>query len=246
MSAADELFIITMARQMQDSDVLHIGASQFDLWQAAEVARRLHAPNLRMVAAGTYFLSPGIRGGADVMASRTYSRDVIAARQASFVQSRVFNDLHRTRVSFPGAMQVDVHGNANLIAIEANGRVIRGPGSGGLPTLTSHSERFFIALPRHDERALVEKVHRISVAGNRKLRESYGLPPCSLQQVITPIASFEQGWDGLELIETAPGIDSDEVQRRTGFTIVRHADCRERPPPTTEESSALADVRAGR
>lgn len=237
-------FIVVLARQMRDDDIVHVGASQIDILLATELARRLWAPNLRVVAAGTYILSSGSGSLAGIAQSRTYARDVVASRQATFVQSRVFNDLHRSRVSFPGAMQVDMRGNANLIALNAGGRIIRGPGSGGLPTLTSHTNRFFVALRRHDARTLVEKVDRISVAGDPKLRENWGLPSRSLQQVITPIASFQSEPDGLQLIEATPGTSIAEIQQQTGFQIVQHANFCERSPPTAEEVDVLCDVQA--
>jgi glutaconate CoA-transferase subunit B len=243
MSAEQDLYLIALARQMRSGDIVHVGASQFDVWQAAEVARGLWAPDLRLFAGCGFHLKPSIGRGGGLSLHRTYARDLIAARHAVFMQSRDFDDLRRTRVSFAGGMQVDERGNANLIAIMAGGKIVRGPGSAGLPSLTSHAERFFIAVPRHNKRTLVSKVDRISVLGDRRVREAVGLPPCSLQEVITPLASFRQGWDGLEVIATSPGVGRDDLQRNTGFDIRMHPDCTERAPLTVAEQEALALVR---
>jgi len=243
MSAADDLYVIAIARRIRIDDIVHVGASQLDVWQAAETARRLWAPKLRVVAAGSFHLcgaaSPAL------MRSRTYARDLISARQATFTQSRVFDDLKRTRVAFAGALQVDSRGNANLISFTAKGKIVRGPGSGGLPTLTSHADRFFIALPRHDARSLVAKVDRVSVLGDPRAREALGLPPTSLQAVITPLGAFAPTSDGLALVERTPSVSLEDVRVRTGFAFSAYQDCVERAPITKDEQDALARVRAG-
>lgn len=244
MNAQADLYLIALARCMRSEDVVHVGASQADVWLAAEVARRLWAPGLRLVAAGTYQLEPGC-GVMERIRSRTYARDLMAAREATFLQSRVFDDLHRHRVTFAGALQVDVCGNANLIALEVGARTVRGPGSGGLPTLTSHADRFFIALPRHDARTFVGRVHRISVLGDRRRRQELALPPNSLQQVITPLASFVPGAAGLELSETSPGVTLTDIRDNTGFPITVHADFTERAPLTSDEKNVLERLRSG-
>ena len=148
-------------------------------------------------------------------------------------------------VSSAGGLQVDQRGNANLIGFMNGERYVRGPGSAGLPTLTSHAERFFIAMPWHGKRALIGKVDRISVLGDPVARAAMGLPANSLQEVITPLASFRPGPGGLELISTSPGVSLADVQAHTGFELCAHADCRERPAITADEHSALAQVRAG-
>lgn len=242
MNGSTDLYLMTLARQMRSDDVVHVGASQVDVWQAAEVARRLWAPGLRVVAAGTYILGTG--SSTALLRSRTYARDLIAARQATFTQSRVFDDLRRTRVVFAGGLQVDQRGNANLIGFMNGERYVRGPGSAGLPTLTSHAERFFIAMPCHGKRALVGKVDGISVLGDPVAREAMGLPAHSLQQVITPLASFRPGPEGLELISTSPGVTLADVQAATGFEVRTHADCCERLALTADEHGALTQVRA--
>ncbi|MDP3138623.1 MAG: hypothetical protein Q8N17_20095 [Burkholderiaceae bacterium] len=243
MTQAADLYLITLARQMRSTDVLHVGASQMDVWQAAEVAKLLWAPRLRLVAACTYHLAPGSHIGTGLMQSRNYARDVIAARQATFTQSRVFDDLRRTRVVFAGGMQVDERGNANLIGFTNGDTFVRGPGSAGLPTLTSHSERFFIAVPRHNARTLVARVERISVLGDRRARREWGLPECSLQEVITPLASFRPDEQGLKVVGLSPGMTEAELQRSTGFALRMDPDCVVRPALTQDEKDALTQVR---
>lgn len=238
-----DLYLLSIARQMRSEDIIHVGASQLEVWQAAEVARLLWAPGVRVVAAGSFHLSTRLAGNPDLMTARSYGRDVVAGREATLSQTHVFNDLIRARVVFSGAMQVDVRGNGNLIGFESGSRFVRGPGSAGLPTLTSVSKRFFFALPRHSRTVLVPKVHRISVLGDPVARESLGLPAEALQEVITPLASFGPGADGLRLTALSPGVSMEDVQRETGFDIHAAPDVMERNPASSEELSALRYVR---
>lgn len=240
-----DAYLVTLARNMRSEDIVHVGASQLEVWQAAEVARLLWAPGLRVVAAGSYQLSTRLAGNPDLARARTYGRDLVAGREATLSQTFVFNDLIRSRVVFSGAMQVDSRGNGNLIGFDSGSGsgFVRGPGSGGLPTLTSVSHRFFFALPRHLKTVLVPKAHRISVLGDPEARESQGLPKDALQEVITPLASFRPGADGLQLTAVSPGVTVEDVQRETGFDIRVAPDFTERVPPNSEELSALRHVR---
>lgn len=242
-SSQADLYLLTIARNMRSEDIVHIGASQLEVWQAAEVARLLWAPGLRMVAAGSYHLSTRLAGNPDLLCARTYGRDVVAGREATLSQTHVFNDLCRGRVVFSGALQVDVRGNGNLIGFESGSRYVRGPGSAGLPTLTSFSERFFFVLPRHLRTVLVPQVHRISVLGDPAAREALRLPRDALREVITPLASFRSGGGGLRLTALSVGVTIEDVRRETGFDIQVAPELVERVPPSSDELSALRYVR---
>jgi acyl CoA:acetate/3-ketoacid CoA transferase beta subunit len=155
-------------------------------------------------------------------------------------QSTIFNDLRRSRVTFAGCLQVDRYGNGNLAEVRtASGRVVRGPGYAGLPTLTTHSEKFFLLVTEHSSRRLVEKVDKISVLGNSLQRARLGLPG-GLRQVITPLASFALVNDALHVQEVLPGAEEATLQQCTGFPIVFTADARERPQLSPEERTALS------
>ena len=240
MNELEALYVASLAREMRAQDVIHIGAGQDDLWLAVGLARTLYAPGLRVIVGGTYLLGEGpIRA----RLPRTYARDLIAGRAATFQQSRAFEDLKRSRVTFAGAMQVDLRGNANLIAIIENGALrVRGPGSGGLPTLTSHSDRFFIAVRRHVRRAFVETVSRVSVLGDPAARAAAGLPPDALRAVLTPLARFEPGEGGLRVVEIAPGVSLEMLARHTGFPIQAADELRVRQPVDDREADALRDL----
>lgn len=240
MTILDALYIAALARELRDDDTLHVGASQEDVWMAAKLAAHLWAPRIHVVAAGSYLFAS--ESFPDVV-PRTYERDFISARSATFRQSFVFDDLKRSRVVFAGGMQVDARGNANLVGIYDGDRlVVRGPGSGGLPTLTSYADRFYLVLASHTPRVLVPLVSRVSVLGDPVTRLAMGLPADSLHAVITPLGRFEPTDAGLRLTEIAPGWSAADLARQTGFPIVTAEDLRVRQPLTADESGFLKSL----
>ncbi|MGE0797672.1 MAG: hypothetical protein AB7G13_00640 [Lautropia sp.] len=245
-SAADspfqDLYLLTLARHIRDDDIVHVGGGQADVRAAAEVARLLWAPAVRMIVFGTYFL--GRARHPELMAERTYSR---LARSSYPVlnQTNVFDDLSRGRVAFPGGMQIDQRGNGNLIGVlSGSGKYIRGPGSGGLTTLTSQTDRFFFAVARHTPALFVPRVHRISVLGDPVARAAMGLPCPGLHEVVTPLASFRPSAEGLRLVSVSPGVSAADAQRGTGFPVDLDPAFAERVAPSSEEQAALRHVRA--
>lgn len=233
----DPRFVVALARELEDDQVLHVGASQEDVWLAAKLARALWAPNLRVIAGCSYMLGAAASGPVP----RTYERDLIAARAATFSQSRVFDDQKRPRVSFAGGLQVDSRGNANLIGIyDDDGELlVRGPGSGGLPVLTAHTPKFFVAVADHSPRVLVERVSRISVLGDPEARVAAGLPADSLHAVITPLARFRPGPEGLVVDQLAADASLEEVAERTGFPLRVAEEVTTRPPLEETETEVL-------
>jgi acyl CoA:acetate/3-ketoacid CoA transferase beta subunit len=230
-----DLFVAAIARNIADGDYVHLGAAQPHLWRAVQLARALWAPRVRVAVAGHFILDPATAPPADL----TYEPAAMASRQATMNQSVIFDDLRRIRVTFAGCMQVDRYGNGNIAGVRtASGRVVYGPGYAGLPTLTTHSEKFFLLIADHSKRRLVEKVDRISVLGNSLQRDRLGLPN-GLRQVITPLASFTLVDGVLRVQEVSPGADEAGLQENTGFPIEFTADARERPRLSAEERTAL-------
>jgi acyl CoA:acetate/3-ketoacid CoA transferase beta subunit len=231
-----DLFIAAIARNLADGDYVHLGASQPQLWKAVRMARMLWAPRLQIASAGQFVLDPDTGPEPGL----TYGPAAVPHRQATMNQSTIFNDLRRSRVTLAGCLQVDRHGNGNLAEVRASsGRIIRGPGYAGLPTLTTHSEKFFLLVAEHSPRCLVEKADKISVLGNPRQRARLGLPD-GLRQVITPLASFTLVNGGLCVQEVEPGTDELALQQCTGFPIAFTADARDRPRLSREERKVLS------
>jgi acyl CoA:acetate/3-ketoacid CoA transferase beta subunit len=244
MDARADLYVASLARELRDHETVFVGANQPDVALAAYLARRLWAPRLRIWAAGTAQLDPAM--DLAMVGRRTNDRIVLSARGASFHQARAFEDV-RAPVVFAGGLQVDSRGNANLAGVRdgAGGWHLRGPGSAGLPSLTVLSRRFFIAVARHDPRALVERCSAISVLGDPLARRALGLPGGALRAVITPLATFRPTDAGLQLCERAPGVTDGDLAAATGFELRPAGRVVERRGRTLEEAAELRILREG-
>lgn len=239
----EDLFIVTLAREMTGDQPVFVGTNQIDLALAAFLARRLWAPRLRFWASGMAQIDPSM----DLLTvgRRSYDNVLIGVRGSTFWQAKAFDDGLRAPVVFAGGLQVDRGGNANLVGIpdEAGGWKLRGPGSAGLPSLTAFARRFYIMVPKHDPRFLVEACTRISVVGDPEMRAAAGLRPDALVAVISPLATFVPSSDGLVLSQLSPGVSREALAERTGFEIRDTGNVAERPGLTGEEAEALAVLR---
>lgn len=238
-----DAFVLAIARELRQVDGLFVGTNQAEVALAAYLARRLWAPKLRFWSSGTPLIDPS--QDEYTIGRRGYENELVESRRTSFAQARAFDDGLRAPVAFAGGLQVDRKGNANLVGIrgEEGGWRLRGPGSAGLPSLTGLAKRFYLGVPNHDPRALVERCSELSVIGDPSMRRSLGLEPNALVAVITPLARFEPGLDGLVLTELADGVALDLVAERTGFPIAPAEQVDVREPASEEETAAIAALR---
>jgi glutaconate CoA-transferase subunit B len=121
----NDLFIVTLARELHDGERVFVGANQADVALAAYLARQLWAPRLKVWAAATAQLDRGLD---PLMVGRSGNDNlVVQLRGASFPQARAFEDV-RGPVVFAGGLQVDARGNANLAGIRdaSGGWTLRG------------------------------------------------------------------------------------------------------------------------
>jgi glutaconate CoA-transferase subunit B len=240
--ARADLFIASLARELDDGDRLFVGANQIDVALAAHLARRLWAPGLKFWASSMAHLDrsqDGLRVGRSTLDSV-----LVTGRDSTFWQAHAFDDALRAPLVFAGGLQVDARGNANLAGIRGgDGWKLRGPGSAGLPSLTALATRFFIMVPAHDPRFLVQECSAISVVGDPVARRRLGLVPGALQAVLTPLARLEVDEDGLVLTETIEGMSVADVQAQTGFELRTRDEVGTRAALTPEEQRTLARLR---
>lgn len=244
-SAPDQsLYIATLAREMHDEDRVFAGAHQNDVALAACLARRLWAPRLKMWATGMPHLD---RTQDELRVGRgSYEGVLVSGRDSTFWQARAFDDALRAPLVFAGGLQVDALGNTNLAGVLSpdGGWRLRGPGSAGLSSLTALARRFFIGVPVHNPRCLVERCDLLSVIGDPAARARIGLKADALVAVITPLARFEPSDDGLVLTELAPGCTPADVAAQTGFAVREARTLRERIPLSEEEAAGLSALTA--
>jgi acyl CoA:acetate/3-ketoacid CoA transferase beta subunit len=238
-----DLYVVALARDIPDRVRLHIGANQRDVMLAALLARKLWAPGLMMVMNADFIL--GASDATVHLGRRCYDPWLVAQRRATFHQGAAFDDLRRAPMMIGGGLQVDGRGNANLIGIRnGDDYRLRGPGSAGLPTMTTMAARFVIGCPHHARTTLVPRVDAISILGDPVARREAGIDGRALVAVVTPKARFEPTDEGLLLTELAGDTTMSALRELTGFEVRVAREPGRRPPITPEEQAVLAELRA--
>jgi glutaconate CoA-transferase subunit B len=237
---ADEMMTVTAARQLHDGQVVFVGINLPS--KAANLARRLHAPDLVLVyESGTIDTRPEelpLSIGDGVLAESALT--VVGVPE-------IFNywlQAGRIDVGFLSGAQIDRFANLNTTVIgEYDEPEVRLPGSGGAPEIAS-SCREVIVVMRHRRRAFVEQVDFVTSMGQgtgRGDRTLLGLRGAGPVRVITDLGVLEPDADSGELLLTAvhPGVTVEQVRAETGWALEVAADVGVTTPPTERELTVL-------
>ena len=242
-----ELMACVLARELHDGEELQVGVALPVPEAAVRLAHLMHGPNMELVFLGArmnvHHLEhiPLPQFGWDNRVVRW--TESFSDRGHRFDQVK---DWHR-RVFFIGGLQVDRHGNTNLIGVGEDYRRLRfrGPGSVGTPTLTTHVGRYYLVLNGHTPRIFVPKCDFISTVGwgqgGADARQKLGLPGGGPALCVTPLCvlDFTEDDKRMRLKSLHPGVTVDEVRRATGFELVIPDDVPETAAPTAEELHML-------
>jgi glutaconate CoA-transferase, subunit B len=241
----DETLTIAAARALRDGQWCLVGIGLPSA--AANLARRLHAPNLVLVyESGTIGSKPEhlpLSIGDDELAETADTVVSVPEIFAYWLQAG------RIDVGFLGAAQIDRFGNLNSTVI-GSWRVptVRLPGAGGAPEIAAHA-REVIVLVRHDPRTFVEKLDFITTAGfleGGDARERAGLKGRGPGHVFTNLGLLQPDAVTRELTLTAvqAGVSPDDVLRRTGWPLRVASPLRTLEPATQHELSVLRELKA--
>jgi glutaconate CoA-transferase, subunit B len=241
---ADEMMTVAAARELRDGQVVFVG---IDLpSRAANLARRLHAPDLVLVyESGTIDTRPDqlpLSIGDGVLADSALS--VVGVPE-------IFNywlQPGRIDVGFLSGAQIDRFGNLNTTAIgEYDEPDVRLPGSGGAPEIAA-SCREVIVVMRHRRRAFVDHVDFVTSVGHGTGptdRALLGLRGAGPVRVITDLGVFEPDPESAKLILTAlhPGVTVEQVRAETGWVLEIADELVETTPPTERELTTLRSLK---
>ena len=241
---ADEMMAVAAARELHDGQLVFVGIGLPS--RAANLARRLHAPDLVLVyESGTIDTKPDelpLSIGDGILAESALS--VVSVPE-------VFNywlQPGRIDVGFLSGAQIDRFANLNTTVIGEYGEPgTRLPGSGGAPEIAS-SCREVIVVMRHRRRAFVEQVDFVTSVGygtGPGDRAMLGLPGAGPVRVITDLGVLEPDPASKELMLTAlhPGVTVEQVRAETGWALEVAADLVDTTPPTEQELSTLRGLR---
>ena len=244
--STDELIACFVSRQVPREGSAFVGAALPALRAGTLLGHMLHAPNLRMLISMTTTNLHEV----DEIGEFSFMTDWRAARWAEHyrVVEDIFSGMRRIarwQGFYVGALQIDPHGNSNLIGIRGadGGFKVRGAGSVGTPSVTAVASSFRLVVNRHDARTFVEECDYVSCPGwldaTPGARERLGLRG-GPEQVITPLAIL--GFDDnrrLRVDSVHRDVTLEDVQAQTGFGIAASPDLHQTPPPTDEELGVL-------
>ncbi len=215
---------------------------------AANLARRLHAPDLVLI----YESGPI---GAKPTRIPLSIGDGELATTADFVVgvAEMFNQWlqpGRFEVAFLGAAQIDRFANINTTVIgDYADPITRLPGAGGAPEIAAACGEVLVIVEQ-SPRAFVERVDFVTSFGfgdGAGCRERLGLRGRGPRQVITDLGVLEPDPGTCELVMTSlhAGVTQDQVRAATGWDIRFAADLANTPPPSELELSTLRGLGRG-
>jgi glutaconate CoA-transferase, subunit B len=241
---ADEMMTVAAARQLRDGQACFVGIGLPS--RAANLARRLHAPDLVLVyESGTLDSKP-----AELPLS---IGDGILADSALTVVSvpEIFNywlQPGRIDVGFLSGAQLDRFANINTTVIGDYAEPdVRLPGSGGAPEIAASCREVLIVM-RHTMRAFVEQVDFTTSVGHGsgpEDRKLLGLRGAGPVRVITDLGVLEPDPATAELVLTGlhPGVDLARVRAETGWDLQVSGDLVTTPAPSFDELATLRALR---
>jgi glutaconate CoA-transferase subunit B len=242
---SDEIMTVSAARALQDDVVCFVGIGLPST--AANLARRLHAPDIVLV------YESGCIGAKPARLPNSIGDGVLAENADSVIGvPEIFSywlQAGRIDIGFLSAAQIDKFANLNTTVIGPyDNPTVRLPGAGGAPEIAASCGEVVVTL-RHTVRAFVEKVDFITSVGHgdgASSRRYLGLRGRGPSAVITDLAILEPdaATKELTLVSTHPGVSIDDVRDATGWDLKVAATVRETPPPTSVELSTLRELKA--
>jgi len=238
-----ELRIIVAARELKDRDTVLVGVGEPNL--AANLAKRLQAPNLNMVyesgAVGSNPYRMPLSIGDPCLVTGAKSVCSMYEQFAYYLQGG------RIDVGFLGGAQIDKFGNINSTVIGAyKTPKVRLPGSGGACDIASNVKKIIMITP-HEERRFVEKVDFRTSPGfvdGKQAWSNLRLLGGGPYAVITDLCTmkFDETSGEMMLVSLHPGVTIEMVQKKTPWKLKVAPDLEHTPPPTDAEVAALRAI----
>lgn len=237
-----ELMAVVMARALRDGEVVVMGAVPALPMAACRLARARHAPNLEFIVGGSGTVSPE----PDHLPASSCGGDLAPAATTLPLPDVVLLEGRGDAfdVFCAGGLQIDAHGNCNLICVGEWGRPrLRGPGTVGLPFLPN-TKRSIIYTQSHSPRAFVERVDFVSGPGHPAGPDEdrpYRKQGPSL--VVTPLATLDFDETGrMRLATVHPGVTVEQVREATGFELAPGPQPQVTPAPSPDELAVLRSL----
>lgn len=242
-----EIMATVVANDLRDGEWVEVGANLPVVRAGALLAHLTHGPNMTVMVGMTKAYLRDV----PVIAEFAMITDVRATRwaEAYYPHDRLLSEMRfrRRGVFYAGGIQLDRHGNSNLIGtVDGERRFgFRGPGGIGTCNATVQNARFHLVTTTHSPRVLVERCDYVSALGygdgTAGFRERHGLGPDGPASIITPLCVFDFDPDtrAAKLKSVHPGTTVDDVRRATGFALDVDPDVAATVAPTDEQLRLL-------
>jgi acyl CoA:acetate/3-ketoacid CoA transferase beta subunit len=233
----DEIMSVCIARQLEDGEIVAQGLATPLVVAGFLLAKLTHAPHLGFASAiGQAICEDWAPLGLARIEDLWLGKALVTmgfARVVTEVLPR-----HPVKEFFrPG--QIDACGNFNNIAFGENYErpLMRLPGTGGGPDVSTFSDQVYIYVPRHSKVTFVEQVDFVSGLGHSPDRKQGAGP----RYCITDLGQFDWAHGRLRLVSYHPGVSVEQIRRKTGFELDYAPDLHETVPPTSEEVALLRE-----
>jgi glutaconate CoA-transferase subunit B len=241
----DELMVVTLAREFDNSTRAFNGAVSFIPVCAYLLARKTHAPELVWAASSIAIdadpaqlaestLSDSIWDGAAMLSNSPFEF-------WAYAQAAKYNTF-----AFRGA-QIDRFGNVNNTVIGPyDSPKVRLPGGGGMADLSCMTPRIYLWSSTHNPRIFVEELDFRSGIGwgdGGEHRAELGLPG-GPQLCVTNLCvmDFHPQSKAMRIKSLHPGIGLEQVREATGFDLLLPAgEIATTAEPLTEELRILRE-----
>ena len=242
---SDEMMAVAAARELGDGVVCFVGIGLPST--AANVARRMHAPNAVLI-----YESGCIGSRPDRLPASIGDGVLSESAVANVGVVEIFSywlQAGRIDVGFLGAAQIDRFANINTTAIGPYDKPsVRLPGAGGAPEIAANCGEVIITL-RHSRRAFVPELDFVTSLGHGTgsgCREQLGLRGQGPSAVISDLGVLRPDPDTKELTLTSvhPGVSTDDVRNATGWNLQVAEEVEVTPAPTSDELTVLRNLKA--
>lgn len=242
---ADEMMTVAAARMLRNGIVCFVGIGLPST--AANLARLTHAPDAVLVyESGPIGAKPPVLPLSIGDGNLSETADTVVSTPEIF---RYWLQGGRINMGFLGAAQLDRFANINTTVIGPYEKPkVRLPGAGGAPEISSSAEEVLIVV-KQSKRTFVEKVDFITSVGfldGGNGRERAGLRGKGPVAVITDLCIMrpDSTTRELKVASIHPGVERDTITANTGWRIQFADDCTQTLAPTSQELSALRDLKA--
>jgi glutaconate CoA-transferase subunit B len=245
--APDELLTVAAARFLTDGTTTFVGIGPPGA--AANLAQRMHAPNLVLV-----YESGAIGAKPDRLPLSIGDGILGETADAVVAVPEMFNywvQPGRIDVGFLGAAQIDRFGNINTTVVgdDYAHPKVRLPGAGGAPEIAANCGEVIVIL-RQSRRAFVEKVDFVTSVGHGDgspgYREKLGLRGRGPTKIITDLGVLEVEDASNEFVMVAlhEGVTREQAAEATGWPLRFADDVETLALPTAEELETLRALKA--